>query len=74
MYPKSKFIIQIDDKRLGELIYYWNYYDKPCSLLFMRPKTEGLAAIKVTVETHEAADFLAHALQKINFKLFKDEK
>jgi hypothetical protein len=74
MYTKSKFIIQIDDKRLSEFIYYWIYYDKPCDLLFLKPKTEGLTAIKVTVETHEAADFLAHALKKINFKLFKDEK
>lgn len=74
MYPKVKYIIQIDDKRLSEFIYYWIYYDKPCDLLFLKPKTEGLTAIKVTVETHEAADFLAHALQKINFKLFKDER
>lgn len=40
----------------------------------MKPKTEGLAAVKVTVDTPEAADFLLHAKNKINFKLFNDEK
>ena len=70
----NKYIIQIDEKRLAELIFYWNYFDKPCRLLLMKPKTDGLAAVKVTVDTPEAADFLLHAKNKINFKLFNDEK
>ena len=49
--PPIKFIIQIDEDRLSELIYYWNYYDKPCDLLFRKPKTPGLAAVILTVES-----------------------
>ena len=49
--PPIKFIIRIDEDRLSELIYYWNWYDKLCDLLFRKPKTEGLAAVVLTVRS-----------------------
>lgn len=29
----TNYIVQIDNFHLGEFIYYWNYYEQPCSLL-----------------------------------------
>lgn len=68
--PPIKFIIQIDEDRLSELIYYWNYYDKPCDLLFRKPKTSGLAAV-LTVESDESADFLWRVKEKTGAKLYQ---
>lgn len=69
--PPIKFIIQIDEDRLSELIYYWNYYDKPCDLLFRKPKTPGLAAVILTVESDESADFLWGIKEKTGAKLYQ---
>ena len=55
--PKN-YIVQIDNFHLGEFIYYWNYYEQPCSLLLQKPNTEGLTAIKLVVDSDEAASFL----------------
>ena len=40
-----KYIVQIDNFHVADFIFYWNYYDQPCSLLLQKPKTEGLTAI-----------------------------
>lgn len=48
----------LDNFHLGEFIYYWNYYKQPCSLLLQKPNTEGLTAIKLVVDSDEAASFL----------------
>lgn len=47
--PPKKYIVQIDNFRLAEFIFYWMYYDQPCSLLFQKPRTEGLTAVKLIV-------------------------
>ena len=54
----TNYIVQIDNFHLGEFIYYWNYYEQPCSLLLQKPNTEGLTAIKLVVDSDEAASFL----------------
>ncbi|MBR8726600.1 hypothetical protein [Bacteroides pyogenes] len=69
--PPIRFIIQIDEDRLSELIYYWNYYDKPCSLLLRKPKTEGLAAVELTVDCDETADFVLRVKEKTGARLFQ---
>lgn len=65
------FIIQIDDFRLSELIYYWNHFDKPCSLLFQKPKTDKLASVKLVVDSDEAAEFLLRVKEKTGCKLYQ---
>ena len=69
--PPLKFIVQIDENRLSELIYYWNYYNKPCDLLFCKPKTEGLAAVILTVASDESADFLLRVKEKTGARLYQ---
>lgn len=72
--PPIKFIIRIDEDRLSELIYCWNWYDKPCDLLFRKPKTEGLAAVVLTVDSDEAADFLLRVKEKTGARLYQMDK
>ncbi len=72
--PPIKFIVQIDENRLSELIYYWIYYDKPCDLLLRKPKTAGLAAVILTVDSDEAADFLFRVKEKTGARLHKQNK
>lgn len=69
-----KFIVQIDEIRLPELISYWVYYDKPCDLLFRKPKTEGLAAVILTVDSDEAAEFLLRVKEKTGARLHQMDK
>ena len=68
--PPKKYIVQIDNFRLAEFIFYWMYYDQPCSLLFQKPRTEGLTAVKLIVENDEAANFLLRAKEKTGCKLY----
>jgi hypothetical protein len=67
-------IIQIDEFRTSELIYYWNYLDKPCNLLFRKPHTKGLTAVVVTIENHEAADFVVRVMEKTGCKIIEKKK
>lgn len=68
--PPKKYIVQIDNFRLAEFIFYWMYYDQPCSLLFQKPRTEGLTAVKLMVDNDEAANFLLRAKEKTGCKLY----
>ena len=68
--PPKKYIVQIDNFRLAEFIFYWMYYDQPCSLLFQKPRTEGLTAVKLIVDKDEAASFLLRAKEKTGCKLY----
>lgn len=71
--PKN-YIVQIDNFHLGEFIYYWNYYwnyyEQPCSLLLQKPKTEGLTAIRLVVDSDEAASFLLRVKEKTGCRLY----
>nr|DAK77812.1 MAG TPA: hypothetical protein [Caudoviricetes sp.]DAN43076.1 MAG TPA: hypothetical protein [Caudoviricetes sp.]DAU79655.1 MAG TPA: hypothetical protein [Caudoviricetes sp.] len=68
--PPKKYIVQIDNFRLAEFLFYWMYYDQPCSLLFQKPRTEGLTAVKLIVDNDEAANFLLRAKEKTGCKLY----
>mgnify|MGYP001524395002 FL=1 len=71
--PPVKYIVQIGDRYLSELIYYWLYYDKPCSLLYQSPQTEGVTAVKMVVDSDRAAEFLFRVKEKTGCKLYKVE-
>lgn len=64
------YIVQIDNIYLADFIFYWTYYEQPCSLLFQKPQTEGLTAIKLVVDSDEAASFLLRAKEKTGCRLF----
>lgn len=68
--PPINYIVQIGDRYLSELLYYWLYYDKPCSLLIQAPKTEGVTAVKIVVDSDRAAEFLLRVKDKTGCKLF----
>ena len=65
-----KYIVQIDNFHLGEFIFYWNYYGQPCPLLLQKPKTEGLTAIRLVVDSDEAGSFLLRAKEKTGCRLY----
>ena len=64
------YIVQIDGFRLADFIYYWNYFEQPCSLLIFKAKTEGLVGIKLVVDSDEAATFLLRAKEHTGCKLY----
>lgn len=49
--PPIKYIVQIDNMYLADLMFYWTYYDQPCTLVLLKPKTEGLSAVKLIVDS-----------------------
>lgn len=71
---KRTYIIGVEDKYVSEVLCWWIHYDKPCNLLFVKPKTEGLTAIKVTVETNDTANFVLKLKDRIKCNLFEAKK
>lgn len=65
------YIVGIEDSLLAEFLYCWLYYEKPCTFLIMKAKTEGLTAIKVVVDSDETADFLLKVKSKTGCKLYQ---
>lgn len=65
------YIVGIEDSLLAEFVYWWIYYEKPCSFLVMKAKTEGLTAIKLVVDCNETADFLLKVKSKTGCKLYQ---
>lgn len=68
--PPIKYILQIDTVLLNEVMFLWSYYDQPCSMLLLKPKTEGLTAIKVVVASDEAATFVERVIKKTSARLY----
>ena len=71
--PPKKYLIQIGDDYLAAFIRYWISYEKPCNLLWRKPVHDGLTAIRVIIETDEAASFLYRAKNMIGFKISEEE-
>lgn len=65
-----KLIVQIEDSLLGQLLYYWSYYGKPCRLLFRPAKAENLTAVCLDMNNPEAAAREAMRIREI----FKQSK
>ena len=70
-YSREIHRTDIDNFRVADFIFYWNYYEQPCSLLLQKPKTEGLTAIKMVVDSDEAASFLLRAKEKTGCRLYQ---
>lgn len=68
--PPINYIVQIDSFYLNEFMFQWIYCNQPCSMLFIKPKTEGLTAVKLTIDSDEAAEFLLRVQQKTGCKTY----
>lgn len=71
--PAKKYIICIDNMYLADLMFYWIYYDQPCSMLIQKPNTRGLTAVRILVDNDEAANFLYRLKEKTGCRLYEAE-
>lgn len=55
-------------------MFYWVYFNQPCSLLFQKPKTEGLSAVKLVVDSDESASFLLRVKEKTGCRLYEVDR
>lgn len=69
--PPENYIVKIQDSFLAEFLYYWIQHDKVCSLLFQKPSTDGLTAIKLIIDSDESAEFLQAAKNATGCKTLK---
>ena len=67
--PPVKYLVKLKDMYLAAFIQYWVEYDKPCNLLWRKPKTEGFTAIILVVDNDDAVVFLARAMQALGFSI-----
>lgn len=67
------YIIGIENHYAAEVLYWWNYYLKPCNLLFIKPKTPGLTAIKVLVDNYETTQFILKVKERTKCQIVKKE-
>ena len=67
--PPVKYLVKLKDMYLAAFIQYWVEYDKPCNLLWRKPKTEGFTAIILVVDNDDAVVFLARAMQALSFSI-----
>lgn len=63
-------IIQVEDSLLGQVLYYWNYYNKPCSLLVLSAKTDGLSAIKLVMNNPDAGSLVYVCVERLKVRLY----
>lgn len=67
-------IIQIETSMLGQLIYYWTYYESPCDLTLQKAKTEGLSGVRTRIENPDAASFIYILAERLRVKLYNSDK
>lgn len=67
-------IVQIEDALVGQLIYYWQYYNKPCRLIFQRAKAENLTGVRVRMDNPDAASFVLILVERLKVKLYNKDK
>lgn len=65
-----KLIIQVEDSLLGQVLYYWTYYQKPCPLLLRGAKTEGLTGLTVNMNNPDAGSFVFILIERLQVKLY----
>ena len=67
-------IVQIEDSLLGQLIYYWVYYNKPCPMIFQRAKADNLTGVCVRMDNPDAASFVLILVERLKVKLYNEDK
>lgn len=69
--PPENYVVSINEELFGTFYLCWLHFDKPCSLLLQKPHSEGLTAIRLVVDSDEAADFLWKAKEQTGCKLYR---
>lgn len=64
-------VIQIHDSYLAEFMFHWIQHDKPCNLLFQKPKNEYLTAIRLVMDSNETASFILNAHKTTGCKVYE---
>lgn len=67
-------IVQIETSLLGQLIYYWTYYESSCDLTLQKAKTEGLSGVRIRIENPDAASFVYILVERLKVKLYNSDK
>jgi hypothetical protein len=67
----KEYVIQIQDSYLAELIFHWIQYDKPCKLLFQKPKSDNLTAIRLMIDGNETASFVLQLRKATNCRVYE---
>lgn len=74
MYKEPrKLIIQVEDSLIGQVLYYWIYYQKPCQLLLRGAKTEGITGLTVNMNNPDAGSFVFILIERLNVRLYDAE-
>lgn len=74
IYRESlKLIVQIEDSLLGQLLYYWSYYGKPCRLLFRPAKAENLTAVCLDMNNPDAGSLVWVLCERLRVRLYDAE-
>ena len=63
-------IVCVDNFYMQDFIFQWMYCNQPCKLLFEKPKTPGLTAVKLMVDNDEAANFILCVKAKNDCKIY----
>lgn len=66
-------VIQIETALLGQLVYYWEYYGKPCKVTLMKAKAEHLTGVRVCVDNPDAASFVFILTERLKVKLYNKQ-
>lgn len=65
-----KLIVQVEDSLMGQVLYYWTYYNKPAKLLILRANTEGLTAIKLCMDNAYTGSFVYILVERLHVRLY----
>ncbi|MDD3040917.1 hypothetical protein [Bacteroides sp.] len=67
-------IIWIENSLLGQLVYYWLYYNSPCDLLQQKAKTQGLTGVRLRIDNPDTASFVFVLVERLQVKLYDKDK
>ena len=67
-------IIQIENSLLGQLNYYWLYYESPCDLLQQKAKTPGLTGVRIRIENPDTASLVFVLVERLRVRLYDKNK
>lgn len=63
-------ILQVDECRLSEIMYYWKLYNKPCDILIRRSKkSSNLIGVCMKVENSDTEAFISKSIETTGAKL-----
>lgn len=66
-------VIQIETALLGQMVYYWEYYNKPCKVLLQKAKADNLTGVRVRVDNPDAASFVFILVERLKVKLYNKD-